>query len=240
MGQTAYSGRTEEEFEQDVATLGAHKLASNPVLGADKGIRTELCKQISLHDQVKYRGPNGTTAMSYKEAYALQKQTKSRNKMKESLLHGDVPDGSSFLANSNKKKRGDAAETAIVISENPSAKDPHRARRNKLANSQIKPPVFSLDDSPDVTAAAPDEMRGIHSRLRKRAATNIKAHKNNKVPMTPGTFAKTRVVHKGLTSGQKDPYITSCVADELDGSVEFASSQDVLKGITDTIETPMK
>lgn len=52
-------------------------------------------------------------------------------------------------------------------------------------------------------------MRGIHSRLRKRAATNIKAHKNNTAPMTPGTFAKTRVVHKGLTSGQKNPYITS-------------------------------
>ena len=142
--------------------------------------------------------------------------------------------------NSNKKRWGNAADTAIVLSENPSAKDPNRAKRNKFANINIKPPVFSLEDSPDVTAAAPDEMRGIHSRLRKRAATNIKAHKNNTAPMKPGTFAKTRVVHKGLTSGQKNPYITSCVADELDGSVEFASSQDVLKGITDTIETPMK
>ena len=85
VGQTYYSDRTKDEFEQDVATLGAHKLASNPVIGSNKVIRTELGRQISLHDQVKYRGPNGlTTIMSYKEAYALQQQNKSKKKVKES------------------------------------------------------------------------------------------------------------------------------------------------------------
>lgn len=67
VGQTSYSAQTEEEFEQDVATQAAHRLASNPVLCADKSIRTELGGRISLHDQVKYRGDGPVRGMSYKE-----------------------------------------------------------------------------------------------------------------------------------------------------------------------------
>ena len=102
--------------------------------------------------------------------------------------------------------------------------------------------MISLD-SPEMSAltpAASDPMKSIYTRLRKRAGKNIKAHKNNTVTMTPSTLAKTRVVHTGLTSAKKDAYIMSCVVDELDGSVEFSSSQEILKGITDTIETPRK
>ena len=257
VGQTYYSDRTRDEYEQDIATLAGHKLAANPVLGADKDIRTELGRHISLHDQVKYRGhgvaDGSTTAMSYKEAYAHQ--NKSKKKTREMLLGkpssekkkgtSSVPDGSSFLVNSTKKARTEAASSATVImsAENPSAKDSNRARRNSLANFRLKPPPVISLDSPEMSAltpAASDPMRGIHTRLRKRAGKNIKAHKNNTVTMTPSTLAKTRVVHTGLTSAKKDAYITSCVADELDGSVEFSSSQEILKGITDTIETPRK
>lgn len=112
-----------------------------------------------------------------------------------------------------------------------------------MASSQLHPPVLDLTSPPaSAPLASPkveiDEMRGIYSRLRKRAGKNIKNHRNKSVTMTPSTYAKIRVIHTGLTSAQKNPYIKSVVTDELDGSVEFASSQDVLKGVLDTIETP--
>jgi hypothetical protein len=240
-GQTYLLGRSKskEEFEQDISTQAAHLLSSNPVLLADKNIRTELGSRISLQAQVQYRDVEGKKpkAMSYKEAYALQT---SKSKSKSSLLHAassassDVPDGSNFLRNSNKSKKHSSSGF-----EKPAAKDPNRARRNGLASNQLEPPIIDVD-SPPAAVVPSDPVRAIHARLRKRCAKDLKNHRNKSAPMTPSTCAKTRFIHTGLTSNQKDPYIKSVVADELDGSLEFPSSQDVLQGIKDTIETPRK
>jgi hypothetical protein len=218
-------------------------------LAADKDIRAELGGRISLRANVQYRGNGPVKDMSYKDAYALQ--TKSRAEARASLLGNaarkstDVPDGSRFLSNGHKKPSS---------SENPSAKDPHRSRRNNLASSQIKPPlVIDVDvASPPAQVAAPtafatatgavatDPIDAAHARLRKRAAKDLKDHKKGSKLMTPSTHAKTRYIHTGLTSSQTNPYIKSVVADELDGNMNFPSSQDVLQGIRDTIETPNK
>jgi hypothetical protein len=238
-GQTYLPGRSKEELEQDISTQAAHLLSSNPILLADKNIRTELGSRISLQAQVQYRDVEGKKpkAMSYKDAYALQA---SKAKSKSSLLRAasspssDVPDGSNFLRNSNKSKKHSSSG-----SEKPAAKDPNRARRNGLASYQLEPPIINVD-SPPAAVVPSDPARAIHARLRKRCAKDLKNHRNKSAPMTPSTHAKTRFIHTGLTSNQKDPYIKSVVADELDGSLEFPSSQDVLQGIKDTIETPHK
>jgi hypothetical protein len=239
-GQSVYPGHSKEEFEQDIATEAAHRLSSNHTLHANKNIRIELGGRISLQAQVQYRGVEGNESvkeLSYKEAYGLQTTSKASKKSSLLGIASDVPDGSNFVRNKTKKLSSTALST-----EQPAAKDPNRSRRNNLASQRLQPPVIDFNSDSPVIPSVPvvDPVRAIHTRLRKRCAKDLKNHRNKTATMTPRTHSKTRLIHTGLTSAQKDPFIKSVVADELDGEMDFPSSQDVLQGVKDTIETPHK